>query len=91
MSWCWSVNRELSPSVSYAEGGGDGEPSGSKPLLGSSHNVVNVILVHDYTTLRASGLSAKLGAEIVNIDLAVAESFHGLKTIPREKKIKSVS
>lgn len=76
--------------MSCAEGGGDdGEPSGSKPLLGSSHDVVNVILVHDYTTLRASCLGAKLGTEIVNIDLAVAESFHRLKTIPREKKISS--
>ena len=73
--------------MSCAEGGDeDSEPSGSKPLLGSSHDVVNVILVHDYTTLRASCLGAKLGAEIVNIDLAVAESFHGLKTIPKGKK-----
>lgn len=72
-----------------ADGGGDGEPAGSKSLLGSSHYVVNVILVHNYTTLRASGLGAKLGAEIVNIDLAVAESFHGLKTIPKEKKKRS--
>lgn len=89
MSWCWSVNRELSPSMSCFKGGSDGELPGSKPLLNSSHNVINIILVHDYTTLRTSCLGTKLGAEIVNVDLAVAESFHRLKTIPREK-MKSV-
>jgi hypothetical protein len=52
-------------------------------LFGSAHDVVNVILVHDHTALRAACLGAELGTEVVDVDLAVAESFHGLETIPR--------
>lgn len=47
-------------------------------LLGTAHDVVNIALVHDHATLGTASLCAQLGAEVVDIDLAIPEFLHGL-------------
>lgn len=47
-------------------------------LLGTAHDVVDIALVHDHATLGTASLCAQLGAEVVDIDLAIPELLHGL-------------
>ena len=51
-------------------------------LVSTSHDIVNVLLVDNNAALRAPSFGTQLRAEVVDIDLAVAESLHGLQTIP---------
>lgn len=51
-------------------------------LFDATHNVVNILLVHDYAALGTSSLRAKLGTEVVDVNFTIAELLHRLQAIP---------
>jgi hypothetical protein len=59
-----------------------GAPQCRFTLFIAAHDFVHVLLVDDHATLGASCLGAQLGAEIIDINLAIPEFVHGLQTIP---------
>jgi len=56
-------------------------------LFSTAHDIVDISLIHDDTTLRAASLGTQLRAQVINIDFAIAESLHGLQAIPRKKML----
>lgn len=51
-------------------------------LVGTAHDIVDILLVDNNATLGTPSLGAELGTEVVDVDFAVAELFHRLETIP---------
>lgn len=68
--------------VKWLKIGRDGMRSQSQigldQLLRASHDIVDISLIHDDTTLGAASLGTQLRAQVIDVNLAIAESLHGL-------------